>query len=57
MTDLKQAEHDSAEATVKKKPWAKYAAVGTFMFFLIKGLGWIVLAVLGVMGVGELTTD
>lgn len=69
MTDLKRAEDGSADVkqetersrqqggqpTTKAKPWAKYAAIGTFMFFLVKGLGWVALAVLGFMGVAEVS--
>lgn len=31
--------------------WGKYAAFGAFMFFLLKGIGWLILFGLAVWGV------
>lgn len=33
---------DSEDPTATKKKWLAYAGAGAFMFFLIKGLLWLV---------------
>lgn len=47
--------HSQTHGLAKPKPWAKLLAAGTFMFFLLKGLGWIALFVAGYFGVVELS--
>ena len=52
---MKNSISDTPERKVTKpsffRRWGKYAAFGAFMFFLLKGIGWVVLLGLAILGV------
>ena len=49
------AEETGDKKSDKRKKWAKYTGAAVFGFFLLKGIGWLVVFALAYFGMSEIS--